>query len=70
MTAAAKPCVCRHLRTKALYVPTEADQAFADEASESSDGIYWCSLTQDQFGVDDQAALPATCRPGRSCFEG
>jgi hypothetical protein len=35
----------------------------------SHSGIYWCIHTQNCVGRDGQVAEPASCQPGRTCYE-
>ena len=62
--------VCRHLRTKKMYIPAQADEVFSatGEHAEHS-GHCWCNRTQTVTGLDDkQVSIPA-CNSSRSCFE-
>ena len=65
-----KPSFCRHLRTKAIYVGTTPEEAFADKEGDSVIPChFWCVLTQTVVGVDDRQVNPDACVPGRVCFE-
>ena len=64
------PNLCRHLRTKAMYMDSLAEHAFADkEAEHASPCHFWCNLTQTVKGPDDRAVHKQTCDSSRSCFE-
>lgn len=62
--------VCKHVRTKKMYVPALADTVFAQAGNQFTDtSPCWCNRTQTETGPDDkQVNLPA-CAPGRACFE-
>ena len=62
--------VCRHLRTKKMYIPAQADEVFAKgaDAAESS-GHCWCNRTLTEVGLDDKLAGLKDCSPSRSCFQ-
>jgi hypothetical protein len=63
--------VCRHLRTKKMYIPAQAEEVFAATESELPDspGHCWCNRTLTEVGPDDQQAGVSLCNPKRSCFE-
>jgi hypothetical protein len=58
--------VCRHLKTKMLYVAGRESASFERP---SSTAPWWCLHTMSPVGPDDAQALPRRCRAGRSCFE-
>ena len=59
---------CRHLRSKGMYVYTDADPDSPHEESDTT--AYWCLKTMTSFGPDDEAVARLDCRaPGRSCYE-
>lgn len=62
--------VCRHLRTKKMYIPAQADEVFAEggDVAESS-GHCWCNRTLTEVGLDDKLAGLKDCNPSRSCFQ-
>lgn len=60
---------CRHLRTKAMYIPAEAEHALDTDADGSTQALCWCNKTQTCLGIDNRPAEPATCQPGRPCYE-
>ena len=62
--------VCKHLRTKKMYVPALAEGAFAQEEDESAHSSHcWCNCTLTETGPDDRSVNPQNCAAGRSCFE-
>ncbi|HEU5068855.1 MAG TPA: hypothetical protein VFV96_00395 [Verrucomicrobiae bacterium] len=62
--------LCKHLRTKSLYVGVAPQDAFADKEGErASPCHFWCNRTQTVVGVDDRPVHKATCDSSRSCFE-
>jgi hypothetical protein len=56
---------CRHLRTKAIYISAQADNAFNEE----SEPLCWCNQTFSELGPDDAPVHPAVCLRLRACFE-
>jgi hypothetical protein len=64
-TLAAGPC--RHLRSKGMYVYSDADPV-ANEGYDNS--IFWCLRTMKSFGPDDEMVGREECCDGaRSCHE-
>jgi hypothetical protein len=63
---AAGKAVCRHMRTKALYV---YGQDTPDAVMTSRSSHYHCLRTQFVTGPDQGLCVPERCTPGRSCFE-
>ncbi len=62
--------LCRHLRSKRMYVANSFEaEAQADENIESAYGHYWCMQTMYDFGPDDARVQRRACKPGRSCYE-
>jgi hypothetical protein len=61
--SAATP-LCRHFRTKKMFIPAQAADVDEDGAP------CWCNRTMTPLGRDDRPAAPRTCREGRACFEG
>ena len=59
--------VCRHLRTKAMYVPALRESMFRDEAVSSSH--CWCIKTMGTVGPDDEYVSLEDCEVSRQCFE-
>jgi hypothetical protein len=62
--------VCRHLRTKKMYIPAQADEVFSatGEAVDCA-GHCWCNRTLTEVGLDDKLAGLQDCNPSRSCFQ-
>lgn len=56
---------CRSLRCKEMFVETSAELDLYNTGS----GIFWCSHTQNCLGPDGQVAEPASCKPGRDCYD-
>jgi hypothetical protein len=63
--------VCRHLRTKKMYIPAQADEVFSatGEAAADCAGHCWCNRTLTEVGLDDKLAGLQDCNPSRSCFQ-
>jgi len=62
--------LCKHLRTKSLYVGATPEEAFADkEGDEVTPCHFWCNLTQTVVGPDDRPVHKSACNSARSCFE-
>jgi len=57
---------CRHLRSKEMFIDIGQESALSNYGS----GIFWCVHTQNCLGPDAEAADPASCKPGRSCYDG
>jgi hypothetical protein len=62
--------VCRHLRTKKMFIPAQADEAFvvADGGTEPC-GHCWCNVTLTPVGPDDHPVGSEVCVAPRICFE-
>ena len=59
--------VCRRLRSKGM--PGVAyDHAVSFEAGYITTATFWCVVTADPVGPDDNLAHPHTCVPGRACY--
>jgi hypothetical protein len=61
--------LCRHLRTKQMYVPALAAGALQNYDSPHDDSFYTCNRTLTVLGCDDDAVHPRACGPGRSCYQ-
>jgi hypothetical protein len=59
--------VCRHLRSKAIYVAGQMEPSAEQEAMGS--GHCWCNFTQHILGPDDVLVDRRGCHSGRSCYE-
>jgi len=68
-TAEATPAgpICRHLRSKGMYVYTAGVDMGFDHDYDNT--IYWCLKTMKSFGPDDEMVEKAACcSDGRSCY--
>ncbi len=63
---ASLPKPCRHYRTKKMYIPEQAPDAFA--RSVTGESHCWCNLTMTEVGRDDRPVTLRTCQIGRACF--
>jgi len=61
--------ICRHLRTKKMYLPGHVEQLAAAEREGWPDDFFWCNRTLTQTGTDDQPTHPKACTKCRVCFE-
>jgi len=61
--------ICRHLRTKKLFIPEHESDAFAEPIEPEAEPFYWCNRTLTPLGTDDQPAHVRLCVRGRCCFE-
>ena len=68
-TTPAQPPLCRHLRTKRMYIPALAEGALDMVPDSNDQSFYWCNRTLGALGVDDNTVTPCACQPGRSCHE-
>lgn len=59
--------VCRHLRSKAIYVAGQMEPSAEQERMGS--GHCWCSHTQHVMGPDDQLVERRACSSARTCYE-
>jgi len=64
-----KPRLCRHLRTKKMFIPALEEEMIAELNRPHADGYYWCNRTCTEIGLDDELVGPNACKPGRCCFE-
>jgi hypothetical protein len=63
------PPVCRHLRTKTLYVPAQAAEAALDASEAGTARHCWCNKTMTPVGLDDRRVNSEACAdPQRSCY--
>jgi hypothetical protein len=59
--------LCRHLRSKGMYVYTDAS---IEEPSDYDNTIFWCQKTLKDVGPDDGFVGRDDCRDGaRGCYE-
>ena len=59
--------VCRHMRSKAIYVAGQMEPPAEIQALGS--GHCWCSHTQHVLGPDDRNVDRRECNSGRTCYE-
>jgi hypothetical protein len=57
--------ICRCLRSKEMFIHAEADTRLPSGSS----GIFWCIHTYNCLGPDGRVAEPASCKPGRACYD-
>lgn len=62
--------VCRHLRTKILYVPGQA-ALVGEDAEEAGQARHcWCNKTMTPVGLDDRRVNAEACaEPTRPCYQ-
>jgi hypothetical protein len=65
------PNFCKHLRTKKMYIPAQADEVFNASPEELANTEHcWCNRTMAGVGPDDRQVNAHHCsRATRSCFE-
>jgi hypothetical protein len=64
------PNLCKHLRTKKMYIPAQQDEVFSASGEELGNiGHCWCNRTMSEVGPDDRQVAAYNCGRGRSCFE-
>ena len=62
--------LCKYLRTKKMFIPAQADEAFSLDAADSGHpGHCWCNCTLTETGPDDGPVGAERCTPERSCFQ-
>jgi len=59
--------LCRHLRTKASYVPALQSDDYLEASHPTAQ--YWCLKTTEGLGPDRRLVCPEECKPPRVCFE-
>ena len=59
--------ICKHLRTKASYVPDMRDKHYMEVYHPFAN--YYCLKTLHVVGPDDDIVCPEECTPKRVCFE-
>ena len=62
------PPICRHLRSKAMYVAGEMEPPA--EMQQTGSGHCWCNMTQAVFGPDAAIVDRRGCDGSRTCYEG
>lgn len=60
--------VCQHLRTKKMFIPAQAAEAFSPPAEEQGSPHCWCVRTMTEVGPDDRQVGLEMCNPHRRCF--
>jgi len=66
----AAPVLCRHLRTKKMYVPAQEAEVLAQAAGETPGEPHcWCNRTMTELGRDARPVALGRCIAGRTCFE-
>jgi hypothetical protein len=59
---------CRHLRSKGMYVYTDAQDGDAHEDYDNT--AYWCLKSMKNFGPDDEIVGRLECNnQSRTCYE-
>ena len=58
--------VCKRLRNRAFYL-AEGDEV--EQVEFSPESACWCSHNLTILGPDQILCSPASCAPGRTCFE-
>jgi hypothetical protein len=62
--------LCKHLRTKKMYIPAQEHEAFPASAGGAEPGGHcWCNRTMSEVGPDDRQVGAQLCSSPRSCFE-
>ncbi len=62
--------LCKHLRTKKMFIPALAHEAFSGDSDETGHSSHcWCNCTMTETGPDDRAVGAEACVKTRSCFE-
>ncbi|MGD9720636.1 MAG: hypothetical protein AB7O59_16465 [Pirellulales bacterium] len=59
--------VCRHLRSKAIYVAGQMEPSA--EMVEMGSGNCWCNNTQHVLGPDSNLVDRRECNANRTCYE-
>jgi hypothetical protein len=59
--------VCRHLRSKAIFVSGQMEPPA--ELQRTGSGHCWCNWTQHVFGPDEQLVERRACDSSRTCYE-
>ncbi len=60
--------LCRHFRSKAMYVAGEAKRDEAEENASAAMAYCWCNLTMTQIGIDDRLVNVDACASSdRAC---
>lgn len=63
------PVPCSHLRTKKMFIPAQADEAFDEKALPGSDSFCWCNRSMTEIGPDDRLVNGPDCsKSSRICY--
>lgn len=61
--------ICRHLRTKTLYVPAQNAETPSDHTEAGTARHCWCNKTMTAVGLDDNRVNVEACAdPKRPCY--
>jgi hypothetical protein len=61
---------CKNLRTKKMFIPALAAEAFSPDNEEiGHSGHCWCACTLTETGPDDRPVGMQVCDQSRPCFE-
>lgn len=52
-----------------MFIPSEAEDVFAEQSEPHAEPLFWCNCTQCAVGPDDQPSHPKVCVPTRNCYE-
>ncbi len=64
-----KTLPCKHLRTKRLFIPDLATDAFAQSDDLDEVRQCWCNKTMAEVGLDDHHVSYKACtESGRDCY--
>ncbi|HSI87372.1 MAG: hypothetical protein ACAI35_03370 [Candidatus Methylacidiphilales bacterium] len=60
---------CRHLRTKRMFIPAQAEGSLEVESERNDRAAYWCNITFSHLGCDEERAHTRLCLNHRRCYE-
>ena len=55
---------CKHLRSKEMF-----HEDAAGEEGEFASDVFWCSKSQEAFGLDGEPADKCDCTNARKCYD-
>ncbi len=61
--------ICPSLMMKHILTG-DIDAPLYDDRGYVGDGYFWCMVTCEPIGPDDELCDPESCRAGRACHEG
>ena len=65
-----EPTPCKHLRSKRLFIPDLATDAFAQSGDFDVVSQCWCNHSMREVGLDERhVSFKACTRPERPCYE-